>query len=111
MIKKRIIISALVLTMCANAALLASCGRQNETTEDRGEGNTATQTPENNSGLGDALGDIGSDIGEGVGDIVEEVPGNGDNGNGDNGNGAANENQTPANPGMGARSRNFPTGK
>ena len=122
MIKKKIIISALVLTMCVGAALLTSCGRENSTTDGRGEGNQTTQTPNDNgsnSNNGGVIGEIGSDIGEGVGNIVDGVTGNGANG-GNNGstNGSANGSENngstaPGNPTTpeGARTRSFPAGK
>ncbi len=114
MIKKKIIISALVLTMCVGAASLTSCGRENSTTDGRGEGNQTTQTPNNNDN-GGVIGEIGSDIGEGVGDMVDGVTGNGANG-GNNGttNGTENNGPTaPSNPTTpeGARMRSFPAGK
>lgn len=69
--KKKIIIAALALAICANAAFLTSCGKNNETTDDRGEGNTTAGSDKN------PVSEAVSDVGEAVTDIVDGVTGNG----------------------------------
>ena len=78
--KKKIIITALILTMCANAAFLVSCGINNETTDDRGEGNTTTAEGTDKNPVSEAA----SDVGEAVTDIVDGITGNGTNNNNSN---------------------------
>jgi hypothetical protein len=71
--KKKIIIAALALAICANAAFLTSCGGNNETTDGRGEGNTTNTTDGDKNPVSEAV----SDVGEAVTDIVDGITGNG----------------------------------
>lgn len=85
--KKRIIIAALALALCANAAFLTSCGGNNETTDGRGEGNTTEKHEGNDK---NPVSEAVSDVGEAVTDIVDGITGNG-NANNQNGSGQTRE--------------------
>lgn len=67
MLKKKIIISALALTMCTSA-LLASCGVNDSTTNDNSGKETTVETTKKPSNS--VAGEIGSDVGDMAGDVI-----------------------------------------
>ena len=77
MIKKKLMISSLVLLLCTNCALFASCGRNKDTTHDaNGNGQVVTENKndstdkKNENGV---VGEIVTDVKDGVGDVVDGV--------------------------------------
>ena len=78
MLKKKIIISALALTMCTSA-LLASCGVNDNTSGDNTGKETTVETtkkPTNDSvagEIGSNVGDMADDVINGAGNIVSDV--------------------------------------
>ncbi len=68
MLKKNIIISALALTMCTSA-LLASCGVNDNTTNDNSGKETTVETTKKATN-DNVVGEIGSDVGDMAGDVI-----------------------------------------
>ena len=129
MIKRRILISALVLLLSANIATLASCGGNKDTTHDAGsDGQVVTESKNNvgdknnnasdksngmtnNKNENGVVGEIITDVKDGAGNVVDDVIGNGMNGGNMNGNGTNSDVPPIDNGGIPARMRPIPRGK